>query len=114
MSSLYGVRGNAVKASSMTEEILSYFNEAKTLNGLPSEAKDTIDNAIVQIENFELKADEVANLDNWLEGSGSNTADNNKFNQSLTYDEWLKLIESDETLRNYAKQLVDKKKEEKV
>lgn len=114
VNSLYGVRGNAVKASNMTEEILSYFEEAKTLNGLPKEATDVIDNAIVQIENFELKADEVANLDNWLEGSGSNTADNNKFNQSLTYDEWLKLIESDETLRNYAKQLIDKKKEEKV
>ena len=58
-----------------------------------------------------MKADEVGNLDNWLEGSGSNTASNEKFNQSLTYDEWLKLIEADPTMREFAKSLTEKKKD---
>lgn len=110
---LYGVRGNAEKAAAMTSEITSWFQEAVTeVNGLPEEATGVIEEAITQIEDFELKADEVGDIDNWLEGSGSNTASNEKFNQALSYDEWLKLIESDETLRNYAKELVKKEKEE--
>ena len=93
----------------MNNEILEYFKGAEQTNGLSEEAHEVITNAITQIENFELKSDEVGNLDNWLEGSGSNTASNEKFNQSLTYDEWLKLIEADPTMREYAKSIAKKK-----
>ena len=108
-NSLYGVRDNVYKLESMNNEILEYFKGAEQTNGLSEEAHEVITNAITQIENFELKSDEVGNLDNWLEGSGSNTASNEKFNQSLTYDEWLKLIEADPTMREYAKSIAKKK-----
>lgn len=114
LNGLYGVRKNAEKAQQYTEQVLSYLQEAKDAAAKAGgEAEQTIDQAIKQIEDFTLKADEVNNLDNWLEGSGSNTATNEKFNQSLSYDEWLKLIESDETMRNYAKGLVDKENDKK-
>ena len=109
-NSLFGVRDSVDELRSMNNEILEYFNKAEQTNGLPEEASEVITNAITQIENFELKSDEVGNLDNWLEGSGSNTASNEKFNQSLSYDEWLKLIEADPTMRDYAKKLVAEKK----
>lgn len=110
---LYGVQKDAIKAEKYTQEVLDYFKEAKSIAAETGnkEALDTISGGITQIENFELKADEVGNLDNWLEGSGSNTATNEKFNQSLTYDEWLKLIEADPTMRDYAKKLIAEKKE---
>lgn len=109
---LYGVQKEARKSEEYTKEVLDYFEEAKDIVAETGnkEAADTIDNAITRIENFELKSDEVGNLDNWLEGSGSNTADNGKFNQSLTYDEWLKLIEADPTMQEYAKKLMAEKK----
>ena len=110
-NSLYGVRDSVDKLESMNNEILEYFKGAEQTNGLSEEAHEVITNAITQIENFELKSDEVGNLDNWLEGSGSNTASNEKFNQSLTYDEWLKLIEADPTMREYAKSIAKKKEE---
>ena len=111
---LYGVRNEAEKSQKYTKEVLKYFKEAENIaeSSGNEEAVQEITNAITQIENFELKADEVGNLDNWLEGSGSNTASNEKFNQSLTYDEWLKLIEADPTMRDYAKKLAEKKKKE--
>lgn len=114
---LYGVRNSAKDAQLATETVLEYFKEADDLNGLPEEAKEVITQAIEDLsgtnvtENFELKSEEVNNIDNWLEGSGSNTATNNKFNQSLSYDEWLKLIENDEMLQDYAKGLAEKEKE---
>ena len=110
---LYGVQKDAIKAEKYTQEVLNYFKEAQSIAAETGnkEALDTISSGITQIENFELKADEVGNLDNWLEGSGSNTATNEKFNQSLTYDEWLKLIEADPTMRDYAKKLIAEKKE---
>lgn len=110
----YGVRDEVEKSKQYTQEVLKYFGEAQDIAESTGneEAISTITNAITQIEDFELKADEVNNLDNWLEGSGSNTATNEKFNQSLTYDEWLKLIEADPTMRDYAKKLAEKKKEE--
>ena len=108
---LYGVRNEAEKSQKYTQEVLEYFKEAENIaeSSGNEEAVQEITNAITQIENFELKADEVGNLDNWLEGSGSNTATNEKFNQSLTYDEWLKLIEADPTMREYAKSIAKKK-----
>ena len=102
------------KLESMNNKILEGFKKAEQTNGLPEEAREVITNAITQIENFELKADEVGNLDNWLEGSGSNTTSNEKFNQALNYDEWMKLIEADPAMRDYAKKLMaEKKKKEK-
>lgn len=111
---LYGVQKEARKSEEYTKDVLEYFEEAKDIVAETGnkEAADTIDNAITRIENFELKSDEVGNLNNWLEGSGSNTADNGKFNQALTYDEWLKLIEADPTMRDYAKKLIAEKKSE--
>ena len=110
---LYGVQKDAIKAEKYTSEVVSYFKEAQHIvaDTGNKEAVQSISDAITQIENFELKADEVGNLDNWLEGSGSNTATNEKFNQSLTYDEWLKLIEADPTMQDYAKKLIAEKKE---
>ena len=110
---LYGVQKDARKSEKYTQEVLNYFKEAQSIAADTGnkEALDAISNGITQIENFELKADEVGNLDNWLEGSGSNTATNEKFNQSLSYDEWLKLIEADPTMRDYAKKLIAEKKE---
>lgn len=114
MDGLYGVQKDARKSQQYTQEVLSYFEEAKDIaeQSDNKEAVDSISNGITQIENFELKPDEVGNLNNWLEGSGSNTADNGKFNQALTYDEWLKLIEADPTMRDYAKKLIAEKKSE--
>lgn len=114
---LYGVQTEARKSQQYSQEVLSYFNEAESIAAetgnkeVINSMSATMSNAVKQIENFELKSDEVENLDNWLEGSGSNTATNEKFNQSLTYDEWLKLIEADPTMRDYAKKLIAEKKE---
>lgn len=114
---LYGVQKDARKSQQYTQEVLNYFKEAESIAAetgnkeIINSMSTTMSNAVKQIENFELKADEVGNLDNWLEGSGSNTATNEKFNQSLTYDEWLKLIEADPTMRDYAKKLISEKKE---
>ena len=113
LNGLYGVRNEAEKSQKYTQEVLEYFKEAEDIaeSSGNEEAVQEITNAITQIENFELKSDEVGNIDNWLEGSGSNTASNEKFNQSLTYDEWLKLIEADPTMREFAKSLTEKKKD---
>lgn len=104
---LYGVQKEVNKSIKYSSGVLSYFNEAKSIAAETGnkEAIGTMDNAIKQIEDFQLKSDEVGNLDNWLEGSGSNTADNGKFNQALSYDEWLKLIEADPVMQEYAKSL---------
>ena len=107
LDGLYGVQKEVNKSIKYSSEVLSYLNDAKGIvseTGNP-EATGTIDNAIKQIEDFQLKSDEVGDLDNWLEGSGSNTADNGKFNQALSYDEWLKLIEADPVMQEYAKSL---------
>lgn len=113
LDGLYGVQKDVRKSQKYTQEVVSYFEEAKDIaeQSGNEEAVDAISDGITQIENFELKPDEVGNLNNWLEGSGSNTADNGKFNQSLSYDEWLKLIEADPTMRDYAKKLIAEKKE---
>lgn len=110
---LYGVQKDARKSQQYNREVLSYLGEAKDIAEETGnkEAVDSISDGITQIENFQLKSDEVGNLDNWLEGSGSNTADNGKFNQALSYDEWLKLIEADPTMQEYAKKLIAEKKE---
>ena len=113
---LYGVQRDARKSMQYSSQVLSYLQEAKNVAAetnnveVVSSVNNVIDNAISQIENFELKADEVGSLDNWLEGSGSNTADNGKFNQALSYDEWLKLIEADPTMQEYAKKITAEKK----
>ena len=114
LNGLYGVRNEAEKSQKYTQEVLDYFKEAENIaeSSGNEEAIQEITNAITQIENFELKADEVGSLDNWLEGSGSNTTSNEKFNQSLSYDEWLKLIEADPTMREFAKSLAEKKKKD--
>ena len=112
LDGLYGVQKRVNKSIKYSSEVLSYFNEAESIAAETGnkEATGTISNAIKQIEDFQLKSDEVGNLDNWLEGSGSNTADNGKFNQALTYDEWLKLIEADPTMQEYAKKIIAEKK----
>ena len=108
---LYGVRNEAEKSQKYTNDVINLLKEGGDIaeSSGNEEAVQEITNAITQIENFELKSDEVNNLDNWLEGSGSNTTSNEKFNQSLTYDEWLKLIEADPTMREYAKSIAKKK-----
>ena len=111
LNGLYGVKKEANKSIKYSNEVLSYFNEAKSIAAETGNKEvidtvgTTIDSAVKQIEDFQLKSDEVGNLDNWLEGSGSNVADNGKFNQALTYDEWLKLIEADPVMQEYAKGL---------
>lgn len=122
LDGLYGVQREAQKSVKYSSEIVRYLNEAKDIvaeAGIDKEKTVSttgvtidraIDSAISQIENFELKSDEANNLDNWLEGSGSSTTDNEKFNQSLTYDEWLKLIEADPTMQEYAKKLIAEKR----
>lgn len=134
IDNLYGIQGDVQKSMEYTEQVLDYFKEARDMaqDAGNQEVVDIIDDAINKIttrnvsydtttgetivtENFELGPDEVSNFDNWIEGSGSNTADNEKFNQSLTYEEWLKLIEADPTMREYAKNLLkDKPSEEKA
>lgn len=112
INGLYGVQKDARKSLQYNREVLGYFKDAKDIAAETGnkEAYDSISAGITQIENFQLKSGEVGNLDNWLEGSGSNTADNGKFNQSLSYDEWLKLIEADPTMQEYAKTLTAEKK----
>lgn len=111
LDGLYGVQKEVNKSIKYSNEILSYFNEAKSIAAETGNKEvidtvgTTIDSAVKQIEDFQLKSDEVGNLDNWLEGSGSNTVDNGKFNQALSYDEWLKLIEADPVMQEYAKSL---------
>ena len=111
LDGLYGVQKEVNKSIKYSNEILSYFNEAKDIAAetgnkeIVNAMSTTMDSAVKQIEDFQLKSDEVGNLDNWLEGSGSNTADNGKFNQALSYDEWLKLIEADPVMQEYAKSL---------
>ena len=111
LDGLYGVQKEVNKSIEYSNEILSYFNEAKSIAAETGNKEvidtvgTTIDSAVKQIEDFQLKSDEVGNLDNWLEGSGSNTVDNGKFNQALSYDEWLKLIEADPVMQEYAKSL---------
>ena len=107
LDGLYGVQKEANKSIKYSNEVLSYFNEAKSIAAETGnkEAMSAVSSAVKQIEDFQLKSDEVGNLDNWLEGSGSNTADNGKFNQALSYDEWLKLIEADPVMQEYAKSL---------
>lgn len=111
LDGLYGVQKEVNKSIKYSNEILSYFGEAKDIAAeagnkeVINAMSTTMDNAVKQIEDFQLKSDEVGNLDNWLEGSGSNTADNGKFNQALSYDEWLKLIEADPVMQEYAKSL---------
>lgn len=135
---LYGIQGDVQKSMEYTKQVQNYFKEVRDMaqDAGNQEVIDIIDDAINKIttinvfydtttgettgettvtENFELSPDEVNNFDNWMEGSGSNTADNEKFNQSLTYDEWLKLIEADPTMREYAKNLLkDKPAKEKA
>ena len=107
LDGLYGVQKDVNKSIKYSSEVLSYFGEAKDIAAETGnkEAISTMDSAIKQIEDFQLKSDEVGNLDNWLEGSGSNTVDNGKFNQALSYDEWLKLIKADPVMQEYAKSL---------
>lgn len=109
---IYGVQKDARKSQQYTEQVLSYFKDAQGIAAKSGneEAVNTFTGAISQIENFELQSDEVNDLDKWLEGSGSNTADNGKFNQSLSYDEWLRLIEADPTMQDYAKKLIAEKR----
>ena len=130
IDNLYGIQGDVKKSMEYTEQVLDYFKEARDMaqDAGNQEVIDIIDDAIDKIttrnvsydattgdnnvtvsENFELGQDEVSNFENWLEGSGSNTADNEKFNQSLTYEEWLRLIEADPTMREYAKNLLEEK-----
>lgn len=115
LNAAYGVRNDARKLANLTNDITSYFEDVKEKPGIPPEAISEIDNAIDEIktttktEDFKVNSEEVGNLDNWLEGSGSNTADNGKFNQKLSYEDWLKLIQADPAMQEYAKKLAAEK-----
>ena len=115
-NSLWGVKGEVDKSIKLNDQISSYLEDAKNIVSVSNnqQAKDTIDNAIKEIttktEDFKVNSDEIGNLDNWLEGSGSNTADNGKFNQKLSYEDWLKLIQADPAMQEYAKKLAEEKK----
>ena len=116
LNAAYGVRNDARKLANLTDDITSYFEDVKEKEGIPPEAIPEIDNAIEEIktkttttEEFKVNSDEVGNLNNWLEGSGSNTADNGKFNQKLKYEDWLKLIQADPAMQEYAKKLAAEK-----
>ena len=120
LDGLYGVAGDVNKSEDYTRAVLGYFEEAKDIaeksinvDAGNEEVVNKITSAISQIENFKLDAGEANSFDNWLEGSGSNTTDSGKFNQALTYEEWLKLIEADPTMREYAKKLITEKKNAK-
>ena len=114
-NSLWGVKGEVDKSIKLNNEITSYLEDARNIVSVSNnqQAKDTIDNAIKEIttktEDFKINSNEVGNLDNWLEGSGSNTADNGKFNQALSYEDWLKLIQADPAMQEYAKKLAAEK-----
>ena len=116
LNAAYGVRNDARKLINLTNDITSYFEDIKEKEGIPPEAIPAIDNAISEIkttttktEDFKVNSDEIGNLDNWLEGSGSNTADNGKFNHKLSYEDWLKLIQADPAMQEYAKKLAEEK-----
>ena len=114
-NSLWGVKGEVDKSIKLNDQITSYLEDARNIVSVSNnqQAKETIDNAIKEIttktEDFKIDSNEVGNLDNWLEGSGSNTADNGKFNQALSYEDWLKLIQADPAMQEYAKKLVAEK-----
>ena len=114
-NSLWGVKGEVDKSIKLNKQITSYLEDARNIVSVSNnqKAKDTIDNAIKEIttktEDFKIDSNEVGNLDNWLEGSGSNTADNGKFNQKLSYEDWLKLIQADPAMQEYAKKLAAEK-----
>ena len=120
LDGLYGVAGDVNKSEDYTRAVLRYFDEAEDIaeksidvNAGNEEVVAKIKSAISQIENFRLGSEEANSFDKWLEGSGSNTTDSGKFNQALTYEEWLKLIEADPTMREYAKKLIAEKKNAK-
>ena len=114
-NSLWGVKGEVDKSIKLNDQITSYLEDARNIVSVSNnqQAKETIDNAIKEIttktEDFKINSNEVGNLDNWLEGSGSNTADNGKFNQKLSYEDWLKLIQADPAMQEYAKKLAAEK-----
>ena len=115
LNAAYGVRNDARKLANLTNDITSYFEDVKEKEGIPPEAQQQIESAIEELqtqtktEDFKINSNEVGNLDNWLEGSGSNTADNGKFNQKLSYNDWLKLIQADPAMQEYAKKLAAEK-----
>ena len=120
LEGLYGVAGDVNKSEDYTRAVLDYFEEAKDIaeksinvDAGNEEVVNKITSAISQIENFRLGSEEANSFDNWLEGSGSNTTEGGKFNQALTYEEWLKLIEADPTMQEYAKKLIAEKKNAK-
>ena len=120
LDGLYGVAGDVNKSEDYTRAVLGYFEEAKDIaeksinvDAGNEEVVNKITSAISQIENFKLGSEEANSFDNWLEGSGTNTAENKKFNQALTYEEWLKLIEADPTMQEYAKKLIAGKRNAK-
>ena len=120
LDGLYGVAGAVNKSEDYIRAVLGFFEDAKDIaeksinvDAGNEEAVAKITSAINQIENFRLGSEEANSFDNWLEGSGSNTADGGKFNQALTYEEWLKLIEADPTMQEYAKKLIAEKKNAK-
>ena len=114
-NALWGVKGEVDKSIKLNNEITSYLEDARNIVSVSNnqQAKETIESAIKEIttktEDFKINSNEVGNLDNWLEGSGSNTADNGKFNQALSYEDWLKLIQADPAMQEYAKKLAAEK-----
>ena len=105
-NAVIGINTQTNDVIGLTEALIKYYEMGLQVEGIPEEAVFAMRDGVTQIENFKIKADEVGQFDDWLEGSGNSTASNEKFNQALTFDEWMKLIESDETMREYAKKMV--------
>lgn len=105
-NAVIGINTQTNDVIGLTEALIKYYEMGLQVEGIPEEAVFAMRDGVNQIENFKLKADEVGQFDDWLEGSGNSTASNEKFNQALTFDEWMKLIESDDTMREYAKKMV--------
>jgi hypothetical protein len=105
-NAVIGINTQTNDVIGLTEALIKYYEMGLQVEGIPEEAVFAMRDGVTQIENFKLKSDEVGQFDDWLEGSGNSTASNEKFNQALTFDEWMKLIESDETMREYAKKMV--------
>ena len=107
-NAVYGTRNQSKKVIGLINEITDHVNEVKQLEGLPQEAQDQLDYVVEQIEDFKVKADQK-DIDDWLEGAGSETNNMAKFNQKLSHDEWLALIRNDEVMKQLAKDKYAKK-----
>lgn len=108
VNAVYSTRMKSNQVIGLIDQITEHVGQAKELKGLPPETKEQLDYIIEQIEDFKVKADQK-DIDDWLEGAGSETNNMAKFNQKLSHDEWLALIRNDEVMKQLAKDKYAKK-----